>query len=193
MRPSRAAVLVSLLVILTTAACGGGQGTPLGTATDMPGTTADARATPTIGATASAPVDTAAPPSETVTELPVATIVTSTGSIQGTLGSYALDGRGADGPWLPYSTLPSVTVATNGTLAVRFHDGSAIGDWTASIATASDTGGSTTVGVQGTGPSNDRSTISLGPLPAGSWVLQVRLFREDGRGDGATYWAVSAR
>ena len=130
------------------------------------------------------PAHTPAPP-------PLAEIVTADGSIQGTLGTYSIDGRGSDAPWLPFASLPGVGVADGELLTIRFVDGVGIGQWQVLLAPASDTGGLATRGVEGgmLGPLAD--VLTVGPLPAGSWVLQARLFRADERGDGLTYWAVT--
>ncbi len=127
--------------------------------------------------------------------LPVAEIRTATGSVVGKLGSYTLDGRGSDAPWQPFATVPSVTLDAGENLAARFADGAAIGDWSAVIAGADDTTGSDQRGVAGTGiaGAGPGQTVGIGPFPIGQWVLQVRLFRADGRGEGLTYWAVSVR
>ena len=41
--------------------------------------------------------------------------------------------------------------------------------------------------------SADHRVLRLGPIPLGQWVVSVRLFRADGRGDGTTYWAITVR
>ncbi len=127
--------------------------------------------------------------------LPVAEISTPAGSVVGKLGSYTLDGRGSDAPWQPFATVPSVTLVAGETLTTRFADGAAIGDWSAVIAAADDTTGSGQRSVSGTGIAGPGpgQTVGIGPFPIGQWVLQVRLFRADGRGEGLTYWAVSVR
>ncbi len=125
--------------------------------------------------------------------LPVAEIVTPGATIVGTLGTYTIDGRGTDAPWLPFNSLPSITSRVGEVLTIRFSDGATIGDLAAVIASADDASGSTTYSVDGTLPPAGGATASVGPLPAGRWVLQVRLFRADGRGEGLTYWAVTVR
>jgi hypothetical protein len=138
------------------------------------------------------PVPTAAPTAtSTPATPPLAEIVTADGSIKGILGTYSIDGRGSDAPWLPFSSLPGVSVAAGELLTIRFVDGAEIGQWQVLLAPASDTGGLATRGVEGgvLGPLAD--VLTVGPLPAGSWVLQARLFRADERGDGLTYWAVT--
>lgn len=138
------------------------------------------------------PVPTPVPtPAHTPAPPPLAEIVTADGSIRGTLGTYSIDGRGSDAPWLPFASLPGVGVADGELLTIRFVDGVGIGQWQVLLAPASDTGGLATRGVEGgmLGPLAD--VLTVGPLPAGSWVLQARLFRADERGDGLTYWAVT--
>ena len=125
--------------------------------------------------------------------LPVAEIVTPGAAIVGNLGTYTIDGRGTDAPWLPFNSLPSITSRVGDVLTIRFSDRATIGDLAAVIAGADDASGSTTYSVDGTLPPADGATASVGPFPADRWVLQVRLFRADGRGEGLTYWAVTVR
>ncbi len=124
---------------------------------------------------------------------PVAEIVTADGSVEGTLGTYTIDGRGSDAPWLPFSSLPGIDLDAGQALTIRFVDGVGIGQWQLLLAPESDTAGLATRGVDGgsLGPLAD--SLTVGPLPAGRWVLQAWLFRADERGDGLTYWAVTVR
>jgi hypothetical protein len=115
----------------------------------------------------------------------------TTGSVPGTLGSYVLDGRGSDAPWLPFDSLPRVAVAATEALTVGFVDRAAIGEWSVAIAAATDTRGLKPQGIEGVALQPSGDLLSAGPLPVGRWVLSVRLFRADSRADGVTYWAVS--
>ncbi|MBF8289228.1 MAG: hypothetical protein HW391_196 [Chloroflexi bacterium] len=130
-------------------------------------------------------------PTATPAPLPAAVLETVDGFVAGTLGSYGIDGRGGDAPWLPFDSLPVVTLASGGIVVARLVDGVAIGQAIAVVAAQDDAAGLhlREVMVEMIGASADKVTI--GPLPAGSWVLAVRLFRADGRGDGQTYWAVT--
>ncbi|MES2209836.1 MAG: hypothetical protein V4515_06585 [Chloroflexota bacterium] len=185
--------LAGLLALASLAGCGGGVGTsgvpsdagspPPATGTPAPGWSASDR--PTLNPTATNEA-TAAP-------LPVAEIVVGDVTLVGGLGTYVIDGRGSDAPWLPFATVPALTVGSAETVTIRFSDGVPIGDWSAVIAPADDTSGSATRGVNGAALSADGLSASVGPLPVGRWVLQVRLFRADGRGDGLTYWAITVR
>lgn len=175
-------VALLALVGMLAAACAAAGAPP----TEPPSTPEpSATVVPTPMATAAhTPAPTAAPP-------PQAEIVTTDGSVQGTLGTYSIDGRGSDAPWLPFSSLPGVSVAAGELLTIRFVDGVEIGQWQVLLAPASDTGGLATRDAEGgtLGPFAD--SLTVGPLPAGSWVLQARLIRADERGDGLTYWAVT--
>ena len=122
---------------------------------------------------------------------PLAEIVNADGNIPGALGTYSIDGRGSDAPWLPFSSLPGVSVAAGEMLTIRFVDGVGIGQWQVLLAPASVTAGLATRGVDGAVLGQLADALTVGPLPAGSWVLQARLFRADERGDGLTYWAVT--
>ena len=112
------------------------------------------------------------------------------GSAAGTLGSWTLDGRGSDSPWLPASALERVTVPRSERLTVRFDDRAAVGAWSARVAPDSDpTGeGATGLGEREAGPPVE--LVVLEPLPPGRWVVAVRLDRSDGRGDATAYWFV---
>ncbi len=109
----------------------------------------------------------------------------------GDLGSYVIDDRGSDGPWLPIASLPAVHAGPAQLLTVRFVDGVPIGEFVAVIAGAADHGGSSPRAIQAATAGGDAASVIVGPLPPGKWVLSVRLFRVDGRGDGTTYWAVT--
>ena len=198
---------VGLLVLAGLIGCAGGGSS--GAAADR-STVTPAAATPISTPAVATPISTPNPassptggptpiptptPTENITPapLPVAEIVTPGATIVGNLGTYTIDGRGTDAPWLPFNSLPSITSRVGEVLTIRFSDGATIGDLAAVIASADDASGSTTYSVDGTLPPAGGATASVGPLPAGRWVLQVRLFRADGRGEGLTYWAVTVR
>lgn len=184
---------VGLLALSALLGCGGNGGSSSAGVDHNEPTTSAAAPSLAPGATdAPTPGPT---PTENATRapLPIAEIVTADATIVGDLGTYTIDGQGSDAPWLPFNSLPSITAGVSDTLAIRFSDGVVIGDWSAVIAGALDTSGSTTRGVDGALSATDGTTASVGPLPLGRWVLQVRLFRADGRGDGLTYWAVTVR
>ncbi len=124
---------------------------------------------------------------------PVAELVTAQGTVLGALGTYVMDAAGSDAPWLPFTTVPAVEVGPVEMLQIRFADRAVIGDFSAEFATADDTRGAHVLGVPGGGRAVDGSSVTMGPLPAGQWVLEVRLFRADGRGDGLTFWAITVR
>ncbi len=152
-----------------------------------------------VGATSS-PTETSHPPVPTATPiasvaipsplLPIAQIMTADATVIGTLGTFTMDGSGSDAPWLPYDTLSQVRLGPRDTVKVAFVDGAAIGDWSAVVARSDDVGGATPRGVDGPGLVPDNKAVALGPLPVGRWVLEVRVFRADGRGNGLTFWAV---
>ena len=159
--------------------------------TTVPGAQGTVGATPTDPP----PLSTVAPtevPSDSVLR-PVAELVTAQGTILGALGTYVMDGAGSDAPWLPFNAIPTVEVGAADTLQIRFADGAAIGDISTVFAAADDTSGAHTQGVQWGGRAADGSSVTVGPLPPGQWVLEARVFRADGRGDGLTYWAVTVR
>lgn len=152
------------------------------------------------GTTGTPPTDTPAAPTAALTDVPanpvlrpIAEIVTAQGAVLGALGTYSMDGAGSDAPWLPFSTIPSVEVGAADTFRIRFADGVAIGDVSTVFAAAADTSGARLQGVPVASRAADGASITEGPLPPGQWVLEARLFRADGRGDGLTYWAVTVR
>lgn len=132
-------------------------------------------------------------PSATPAPAPRAEIVTADATVAGALGTYTIDDTGSDSPWLPFDTLPSVGLGVAETPAVRFVDGVAIGQFQVEIAAATDTAGSAPREVPGGMLAADGRSFTIGPLPAGRWVLVARVFRADRRGDGLTYWAVTVR
>jgi len=194
-----------LLTVAIVAACGAGSGSsvdtgPPGATGAQPGASGLAGSPSLDPATTMAPTATPTPtvtPSAAVSPMPVpvplpaAELVMTTGSVPGTLGSYVLDGRGSDAPWLPFDSLPRVAVAATEALTVGFVDRAAIGEWSVAIAAATDTRGLKPQGIEGVALQPSGDLLSAGPLPVGRWVLSVRLFRADSRADGVTYWAVS--
>ncbi len=195
--------LLGIVVVVGSVAAGcSGTVSPAPTAT-VAATTSAATAVPSAAVTASptavatpssrpAPSVTQPDPTATGAPPPKAEIIGAATVIPGELGSYVIDGHGSDGPWLPFDVLPGVHVAASEALTARFADGVPIGDFVAVIATAADTSGSSPQGVPARAAGSDNTSLIVGPLPAGKWVLSVRLFRADGRGDGTTYWAVTA-
>ena len=188
-RSPGAVVAGMALLLVVTAACGAGPGA---TGSSTP-TGSSVPTAPTPGATPILEPSVEAGPSVTPSPAPLAEIVTKSGRLAGALGTYTLDGRGSDAPWQPFDTLPALGVEGSRTLTLRFVDDVAIGDWSAVLATADDVTGTTPLGVDGGALAPDAASLLIGPLPPGRWVLAVRLFRADGRGDGLTYWAVTVR
>ena len=152
------------------------------------------------GTTGVTPTDTPVGPTAALTDVPsnpvlrpIAEVVTAQGAVLGALGTYVMDGAGNDAPWLPFSTIPFVEASTADTFEIRFADGAAIGDVSTVFAAAADTSGASPQGVPVASRAADGSSVTVGPLPQGQWVLEARIFRADGRGDGLTYWAVTVR
>lgn len=109
----------------------------------------------------------------------------------GMLGSWVLDGRGSDSPWLPWQAGAAVSVPPGVPITIRLADGSPIGWWFVDLADEGDVTGLLAIRLGGREadlPSLD--SVQLEPLAAGRWVLAARLFRADGRGDGVTYWSL---
>ena len=188
----RPVVVVLVAVGLVVGCSGTTASAPTATfvATGVPGPTAIA--SPASTSTAD---PTPAPSAVTATEAPPPQAeITIAGSVTpGELGSYVIDDHGSDGPWLPFDTLPGFHVAPTETLIVRFVDGVAISDYLAVMAAAADSSGTAPRGVPARAADTASQSLVVGPLPLGTWVLSVRLFRADGRGDGTTYWAVTVR
>jgi hypothetical protein len=186
--------LLSLVLAFIAASCAAASpsAAPEGStaASRAPAATPSAAATPspTPGASLAPSVSATATPAPS----PQAEILLPGTFYAGYLGSYEIDGHGSDGPWVPYDSLSHVVVGSQDTLTIRFVDGTDIGEADAVIAAASDTTGSSPRAVP-VGPGGNATSVTVGPLPAGTWVLSVRLFRADGRGDGTTYWAITSR
>lgn len=168
-----ASLATLLLALLTAAACAGTVATPSPPPTEAP--------TPTPGQANPPPL------------LPIGVILTADATLAGELGSYSMDGSGADAPWLPAAGLPSLAIGPLDTLSVALIDGVPIGDSSALMAAPDDPAGLRTRAVPGARLSADRRLLRLGPVPPGRWVIGVRLLRADGRGDGTTYWAITVR
>ena len=147
----------------------------------------------TVGATPTAPPPLSTEVLSNSVLRPVAELVTAQGTILGALGTYVMDGADSDAPWLPFHAIPTVEVGAADTLQIRFADGAAIRDISTVFAAADDTSGAHPQGVRSGGRAADGSSVTVGPLPPGQWVLEARVFRADGRGDGLTYWAVTVR
>lgn len=162
-----------LIVVLLAAGCGGS----VSTATAPP----SAEPTPSVAPTDAAPLR------------PVGVILTADATLAGELGSYTMDGAGADSPWLGAGGIPSLAIGPFDTISVALIDGVPIEDSTAVMAAADDARGSRTQAVPGAHLSADHRVLRLGPIPPGRWVVSVRLVRADGRGDGTTYWAITVR
>lgn len=114
------------------------------------------------------------------------------GTAAGKLGSFTLPGYGSDTPWLPAATLTELRVTAGTRLEVRLVDGSLIATWQAVYAAATDTGGSSVRGLgQREIETPGLASITLDPMPAGSWVVMVHLRFATG-GDAAYYWFVTA-
>lgn len=124
---------------------------------------------------------------------PVAVLVATQGTILGALGTYVMDGRASDVPWLPFTADPSVGLGRGEVVTIRFADRATIGDAVATYAAAADTTGARSAGAPGGARAADGSAMTVGPFPPGQWVLAARLVRADGRGDGLTYWAITVR
>ncbi|MBI2777383.1 MAG: hypothetical protein HYX57_09035 [Chloroflexi bacterium] len=152
-----------------------------------------ANASPTVPAATptGVPSPTAAPAASPLP--PLAVVEIDGRATPGILGTYTLDGSGSDAPWQPFGGLPVIEVAAGAPLVVAFADGAPIGGWVAQLAAADDPTGANPSGFGGVDQGLDAASVTTGPMPAGRWVLAVRLFRVDGRGDGITYWAVTAR
>jgi hypothetical protein len=175
------------VALLLAAGCGSGSAAPSGLQGSAGSGSGPARTA--SGSPSASPAPTIA---DTVA-LPLAVLETIGGGIAGTLGSYGMDGRGGDSPWLPFDGLPGVLMRAGEPIRIRFRDGAGIGTWGSEIAAAGDRDGQRreAAGQRGEGPAS--TFVEVGPLPTGRWVLAVQLVRADGRGEGVTYWAVTVR
>ncbi|HEY8869147.1 MAG TPA: hypothetical protein VIM30_07120 [Candidatus Limnocylindrales bacterium] len=114
--------------------------------------------------------------------------------VGGTRGSYEFGGSAADVPWLPTSALMPTALPADSPLSVGFNDGSAVGEWTASVAAAADAQGRDSSGVGGREASQPPLVqVQIGGIRQGNWVLAVRLFLADGSGDGTYFWSLEVR
>lgn len=121
-------------------------------------------------------------------------LVGGSASASGTLGSWTIDARGSDSPWIPAAALRTIDVDSGSILEVAFEDGALIGSWQASYAAVADAEGlrPTSAGGRET-DAPELGRVTLEALPIGTWVASVRLFRADGRGDATFYWLLRVR
>lgn len=183
-------VVVPVLAVasLALAACGAGgsAGGPTGLATAGPVVSA------TTDPTGSSEPESAAPdvaPAAMSARLEIGGDVVALG----TLGSWALDGSGSDTPWIPSPALTPIEIVRGSSLAVRFGTAIPIGPWQALGAAAADRTGQAPFGLGAREGGPPVALVPVDDLPSGDWVLSVRLFRADGRGDGTFYWFVQVR
>lgn len=114
------------------------------------------------------------------------------GPIDGTLGSWAIDGLGSDAPWLPALALTSIDIAGDAIASVAFDDGALIGSFAVSLATISDVRGEAAHRVAGREAIvPPLGAVTFGPVPRGAWVLAVQLVRADSRGEATFYWLIN--
>ena len=179
---------LSLLVSISGLGCSAAAGVPSGSAALATPTPARPAATPPA-ATSTA---TSEPGPQALTAA-VAVLVTNISATEGELGSYTIDEQGSDAPWLPFGSLIGVEVGVGQPVSVRLLDGGLISAWVADLAAWDDTTGSLArrVAERDDGPGVEN--VGLDRIPVGRWVLAVRLFRADARGDGTTFWAVTVR
>ena len=178
----RLAFVAALLV----AGCNGvGAGSTAATLPASPVATVEAT-TPSAVAPTNTPAPTGAPP-------PLAVLMTADAAHAGNLGSYVIDGRGSDTPAYPFGSMDPIAVPAEAVLHMAFAGGEVIGDVSLTLDPPDDTTETQAQGVAGVELDAGGTSLTLGPLPVGRWVLAARLFRADGRGDGVTYWAVIVR
>ncbi len=116
------------------------------------------------------------------------------GPVTGALGSWTFENDGSDSPWLPAAALSEIQAAPGARLTVQLAGGEPIGTWSAQVAPAADTSGERPSGAGGRDEAEPPlASVALETLPAGRWVLAVRLQLADGRGDATWYWLVSSR
>jgi hypothetical protein len=181
-RPQRAAGLVSLLIAAALASVGACSVGPRPTSPPV-----SPPATPSP-----VPEPSSSEPAATPGHIAVVAIIGGQDEgIAGTLGSYTLDGRGGDSPWLPFDELVAVHQPLGEPLEIRLVDGGQIAAWSAQFAAAEDVGGLSSRDMTGPAPDQPAPFIQVGPLPPGRWVLAVQLVRADDRGEGTTYWAIT--
>jgi hypothetical protein len=154
------------------------------------GTAASPSVVPVVPSSVDSSVAAPASADHAVAVPPTAILHAGNAAVPGELGSYVFEGSGSDSPWLPFDSLSIVPVA-DAPLTVAFEDGTLVATWSAAIATADDVTGAATRGAGGRGAgAPPLAAVTIGAIPAGSWVLSVRLELADGRGDATYYWAI---
>jgi hypothetical protein len=111
---------------------------------------------------------------------------------RGTLGSWTLDDRGSDSPWLPATALSGQDVPLLAAISVHLDGATAVGAWSARASPATDSLGESGIGLGGREEAEPPlQAVTLDRLPPGRWVVAVRLDRADGRGDATFYWLLT--
>ena len=106
----------------------------------------------------------------------------------GALGTYVYEGSGSDAPWLPAASLEPVQVPAGATLELTLESASAFVSWSAQVAAAEDVRGESRTGLGQSEGSERMKSAAFASPEAGQWVLAVRVFYPDDRGDAFLFW-----
>jgi hypothetical protein len=183
-------IRLTCAVVLLVSACavpGAGPGT-VGTMQTAPDGSGRVGAVTSRASVEPLPSIGAAPEVTEVVGTPVARLrVGDVADAVGTPGSWTLDGRGSDAPWLPASALQPVHLRTGAEVTA------AIGAWGAWIAGTDDPRGEMATWIGGRETTEPAlPSVTVGGVEPGAWVMAVRLDRADGRGDATFYWLLLA-
>ena len=114
-------------------------------------------------------------------EPPAASISVEGGDpVVGALGSFAWEGRGSDGPWLPGNP---IHIGSGERLTVRLADPVGVVNWTVNRTPATAVGAGVTGMDQGSG-----EPVAFAAPPAGNWSVSVNVWFVDNLGSAAYYW-----
>jgi len=155
--------------------------------------------TPTPNSPSPQPSPTVAPPASVAPEVtdpapvislpPLAVLSVDGGEpITGALGTYVYEGSGSDAPWLPAASLEPVQVPAGATLELKLEDASAFVSWSAQVAAADDVRGESRTGLGQSEGSERMESAAFASPETGQWVLAVRVFYPDDRGDAFLFW-----
>ena len=132
-------------------------------------------------------------PSPTAASVPPAAVLTLGRSRhEGELGTYVYQGAGADAPWLPSRALDRVPAKRGAPMVFSLEQGAVVA-WSIRFAPAGDAQGAAARRHGERDAGSPARAIRIPSLPAGRWVLEVRVVYADEAGDGAYYWYLDVR
>jgi hypothetical protein len=177
---------IAAMSMAVLASCSSSSGAPPGSTLVSPSVTPSA-ATPTVEPSTPEPSVPTASAEPTLEPPPIAMLMIGGHAYPGKIGGYTWKSHGDAAPWLPARALDPVSASARSHVTVKL-DGATVAHWTATMARASDTGGTNPTGI-----GEGARTISFDGPRSGSWVVSVAVEYAGDLGDGAYYWRLDVR